>query len=141
MEITQAVALNILNSRSLITEAGKYRVKVTSASPFTREDGTQTTIVNFAAMTQFHAQKAIKAYKEGNYEDAVNGTSITASQLNGQYVPSKGETVDIMVEDFVNKDNINILVVSSIIPIKAVTAKKFSLSLEEELVEEPLVEA
>lgn len=137
MEITKDVALNILNSRTLVNEADKFRVKVTSVNPFTREDGTQTTIVNFAAMTPFHVQKATKAYKEGRYDEAVNGTSLTASQLNGMYVPSKGETVDIMVEDFVNKDGINILVVSSILPIKAKTAKKFSLSLVEEAVEEP----
>lgn len=137
MEITKEVALNILNSRSLITEAGKYTVKCTSVNAYTREDGFQSTIVNFNAMTNYHATLAKKAFKEADYEAAINNTSITASQLNGMFVPQKGETVDVEVGTITNKDGIDILVVTSIIPRKAVAAKKFSLVEEE--VDEPAI--
>ena len=142
MEITKEVALNILQSRSVVSEPGKYTVKVTSVNPFTRdnEDGSQTNthIVNFNCMTQFQASQATKAFKEADYESAINSTSMTASQLSGQYVPSKGETVDIEVRTHLNKDGVEILVVDSIIARKAVTSKKFSLVLEEEPVEEEI---
>jgi len=132
MEITKDVALNILQSRSVVAEPGKYTVKVTSVNPFSREDGTNTHIVNFNCMTQFQASQATKAYKEGDYEGAINSTSMTASQLSGRYVPTKGETVDIEVRTHLNKDGVEILVVDSIIARKAVASKKFSLVLEEE---------
>lgn len=135
MEITRENALSILQSRSVITEAGKYTVKCTNTTPYTRGGGQQTTIVNFAAMTNYHADLAKKAFKAGDYDEAINSTSITASQLQGQYVPSKGETVDIEVGEHVNKNGDTILVVTSIVARKAVQAKKFSMVLDE--VEEP----
>lgn len=133
MEITKEVAINILQSRALVTDAGKYTAKVTSVNPFIREDGTQTNIVNFNLMTAYQADSARKAFKEGDFAGALNGTSMTASQLQGQYVPSKGETVDVEIGWHTNKEGIDILVVNSVIARKAVAAKKFSLELEEEL--------
>lgn len=127
MALSQEQALQILQSRSLITEAGKYTVKTTSTTPIIRDNGQTVTIVNFSAMTTYHAQKAIEAYNEGKYDDCTNGTSLSASQLEGQFVPSKGETVDIEVGEHVNKDGVTILVVTSIVQRKAVQAKKFSL--------------
>lgn len=145
MEVTKETALNILNSRSLISEAGKYTAKCTSVNPYTRDSGQQTYIVNFNCMTNYHANIAKKAFKAGDYDEAINNTSLTASQLEGMYVPVKGETVDIEVGEFVNKDGQTMLVVNSIIARKAVQAKKFSMSFddedEDEITAEDMIEA
>lgn len=135
MEISKETAFNILQSRSLVAEPGKFTAKVTSANPFPRADGTQTTIVNFNLMSPYQADLAIKAFKAGDFAGAINNTSLTASQLSGQYVPSKGETVDVEVRNHVNKNGITMLVIDSIIERKAVQARKFTMVLEEEVVE------
>ena len=132
-------AKQILQSRVLISSAGKYTVKVTSVNPYTDpETGNSRTIINFNAMTPYNAGQATKAFKEGDYEASVGkGTSMSASQLQGQYIPSKGEIVDIEVVDYTTKDGDNTFVVDTIVPRKAIAAKAFSLSLEEEEVENP----
>ena len=137
MERTQAI--QILKSRLLIPAAGKYTVKATSVNPFMREDGTMVTIVNFNALTPYQADLAKKAFIAGDYEAAVGkGTSLSTSQLNGQYVPSKGEIVDIEVSEIYSENvGANILVVTSIVPRKAVQAKAFSFEELLEEVEEP----
>ena len=137
MERTQAI--QILKSRVLIPSAGKYTVKATSVNPFMREDGTMVTIVNFNALTPYQADLAKKAFIAGDYEAAVGkGTSLSTSQLNGQYVPSKGEIVDIEVSEIYSENvGANILVVTSIVPRKAVQAKAFSFEELLEEVEEP----
>lgn len=131
-------ATQILNSRVLVKEPAKYTVKVTSVNPHMREDGTMVTIVNFGAITPYQAELATKAFNEGKYEEAVGkGTSLSTSQLSGQFVPSKGETVDIEVEEiYSDKAEANILVVSSIVARKAIKATRFSIGIEES-VEEP----
>lgn len=130
-------ASQILKSRVLIPSAGKYTVKATSVNPFIREDGTATTIVNFNATTAYQLGVAKEAFLAGDYEAAVGkGTSMSTSQLSGQYVPSKGEIVDIEVSDHVNNEGIEILVVSSIVPRKAVKAA--NLNVDSWLEEEPV---
>ena len=132
-------AIQILKSRVLIPSAGKYTVKATSVNPHMREDGTMVTIVNFNAVTPYQADLAKKAFAAGDYDAAIGkGTSMSTSQLNGQYVPSKGEIVDIEVGEIYSENaEANILVVTSIVPRKAVVAKAFSFDEMLEEVEEP----
>lgn len=138
----KATALSILQTRVLIPSVGKFTVKATSVNPIIRENGTQVTIVNFNAMTAYGADLAKKAFKAGDYEASVGkGTSLSASQLNGMFVPSKGEIVDIEVSEHVNKEGVTILVVSSIVPRKAIVAKAFSFDLDEEGEPEVVAEA
>lgn len=137
MSITRESALQILNSRTVAPAAGKYTVKATNVVPYIRPDGTQVSIVNFNIMTPYHASEATKAFKEGDYEKSVANTTMTASQLSGMYVPVKGEIVDIEVSDYTTKDGHETLVVSSIVPRKAVKAVAFSL-VEEAVAEEEI---
>jgi len=135
-------AQQILKSRLLIPGAGKYTVKCTTTNVFIREDGTQVTIVNFNALTAYQADLAKKAFIAGDYEAATGkGTSLSTSQLPGQYVPSKGEIVDIEVSEMYSENaQANILVVSSIVARKAVAAKAFSFDeLEEPVAAEPAI--
>lgn len=133
MEITREVALNILQSRSVVSEAGKYTAKVTSVNPYLNpETGRKSTIVNFNLMTDYQTSLAQKAFADGDYAGAINSTSMTASQLEGQYVPTKGETVDLEIVDHENKDGVTILVVDTIIARKSTKAKKFSFATVKE---------
>lgn len=136
--MTKESAVQILNSRKLISKEGKFTVKVTSAAPFLREnnDGSKTpvTIVNFAAMTQYQLSQAQELFKTGDYQGATN-LNMSASQLSGQFVPLKGEIVDVEVGTIQNKEGINILVVTSIVARQAEKAGTISFSLEEDAVE------
>lgn len=133
--MTKESAVQILNSRKLIAKEGKFTVKVTSAAPFLREnkDGSTTpvTIVNFAAMTPYQLGEAKKLFAAGDYQGATN-LNMSASQLSGQFVPLKGEIVDVEVGTINNKDGVAILVVTSIIARQAEKAGSISFSLEEE---------
>jgi hypothetical protein len=53
MEITKENTKSIIKSRKLVPSVGNYVLKVTNSTPYTREDGTETHIVNFAAMTPY----------------------------------------------------------------------------------------
>ena len=137
MSLDKKSAVQILNSRKLITKVGKVTLRATSVSPFQREDGTLVMIVNFNAMTAYQLAKAKELFAEGDFDGACN-LNMSASQLQGRYVPSKGETVDVEISEITNKDGVDILVVDSIIPRVAETAPsvKFSFDDEEETSEE-----
>jgi len=122
-------AAAILNSRKLVNKVGKFTLKVTSAQPFlrTNNDGsiTPVTIVNFAGMTSYQLQQATELFKAGKYQEATN-LNLSASQLQGQYVPSKGEIVDVEIDTIKNKEGIDILVVGTIVARQAENAAKIS---------------
>lgn len=125
-------AKQILTSRKLVAGEGKTTLKVTNVNPFMRQlkdgSGSQLVhIVNFAAMTGYQFDKALALFKEGKYQEATN-TNLSASQLSGQYVPSKGEIVDVEVTTVKNNDGIDILTISNITPRKAVESAKISAS-------------
>lgn len=134
MSLDKKSAVQILNSRKLVTSVGKVTLKATSIQPFQRADGTLVMIVNFNGMTAYQLGKAKELFSQGDYDGACN-LNISASQLQGRFVPSKGETVDVEITEIDNKDGVKILVVDSIIPRVAVTAPsvKFSFDDEEEL--------
>lgn len=118
-------ALQILNSRRLVNKVGKITLKCTSTQPFERPDGTMTTIVNFNGMTEYQYKKAKELFAAGEYQEATN-LNMSASQLSGRFVPSKGETVDVEITEIKNKDGINILVVDSIVPRQAEVAPRIN---------------
>lgn len=114
-------AAQILNSRKLITKIGKVTLKCTNTTPFVREDGTPTTIVNLNGMTAYQLNKAKELFEAGEYQEATN-LGMSASQLSGRFVPSKGEIVDVEITEIPNKDGVAILVVESIVPRQAEVA-------------------
>ena len=148
--MTRKSAATILNSRKLVNKPGKFTLKVTSAANFIRsnKDGSKTpvTIVNFAAMTPYQLGQAQEHFKAGDFQEATN-LNLSASQLAGQYVPAKGEIVDVEVDTIQNNEGIDILVVSSIVPRqaeKAASITGFSAedsSLDIEDMRDALIEA
>lgn len=131
MTLDKKSAIQILNSRVLISTVGKFTVKVTGTQPFMREDGTAVTIINFAAMTQYQLGESKKAFAAGDYDAAAN-FNLSSSQLSGRYVPAKGEIVDVEISEIENKQGVNILVVDSIVPRQAIKAARISFSDEDD---------
>lgn len=133
MEKSNAVA--ILNSRKLIAEPGKFNLKVTSSTLFTREDGTVTKITNYAAMTPYQLEQAKALGKEDKWQEATNQSLSSSQRVGKDYEPAKGELVDVVVDYIKNKDGIDILAVVSVTGMK--TTKATSINFDEVEVEEP----
>lgn len=139
--ITKDAAKRILQSRKLITAPGKYTLKVTSVTPYSREineEAQMVNIVNFNAMTNAHLNGytnndgeripgALELFQNEEYQDAVN-KSCSTNVLEGQYTPSKGEIVDVEF-DFIKTANVDkALLPVAVIQRQAVTAGSVNLS-------------
>jgi len=122
-------AIQILKSRTLIAKPGKYRVKTTSATSFYKDLGngiSQVAIANFDAMTSYHLEAAKTLFAQGDYQEACN-QKLSASIRSNDYNPSKGEIVDIVVDEVTTKNGITGLFIVSISPVKAETASKVNM--------------
>jgi hypothetical protein len=117
----------ILSSRMLITKPGKYQLKVTQ-TPYFYEEGKRY-IINLGATTLYYVGVAKNALNEGNYQAALNaqltGTVFVSDEGEVQgYLPQKGELVNVMITNHINKNNETILVVDSIAEVPVAEAKK-----------------
>lgn len=135
--VTREDAMEYINSRKQITSAGKYRVKVTTcnelSTPIDRGNGNiQTHIANFNAMTNYQLQQALAVFQsleEGDdHQEATNFALSSSIRYGKDYLPVKGETVDILVSEVENKDGINILVVNGIYPLPLQQGKKIDIA-------------
>lgn len=123
-------AINILKSRNLISTPGKYTVKVTSVTNFHKElagGARQVAIMNVNAMTSYHQEAAKTLFGQGDYQEAVN-QNLSASVRNTDYLPSKGEVIEIFVEEITTNNNVKGLFITSFNPVKAVAPSKIDLS-------------
>lgn len=122
-------AINILKSRKMISKEGKYTLKVTSVTPFHRsnEQGSdQVAIANFNGMAPYHVEAAQTLFAQGDYQEAVN-QNLSASIRETDYLPSKGEVVDVIVEQITTNNGVTGLFVTSVIPKKAETAPSLNI--------------
>lgn len=139
MVLNEEKAKGILESRSVISEANKYRVTVKSVQPHlvVRGNTTVVAIANFNAMNTYQAENSRKLFAEGDYDGACKKT-LSLGIRDKDYMPSKGEIVDIIVEEVDTKEGLALLV-TSMSPVRAVTKlNKFSFgsSSTEEIVAE-----
>jgi hypothetical protein len=129
------LAVSILSSRSLVTTSGKKEgVKVENVSFKEKETAlgrNQVAIVNLSAMTRYQVAKAKSLFTQGEFQEATN-QRMSFGVLEGDYVPTKGELVDIQVIEKDNKDGIASLFISKIIPMKAEKLSKVNFSFDEE---------
>lgn len=125
-EFTKEQIKNILQSRMVIEKPGKYQVKVNQISEYTPEGGATRFIVNLQATTKFHVARAIDALKKEEYQDALNSNLTATVFVNdgatSTYLPSKGEIVNVIVSEMINKAGEKILVVNSIMELPSVAA-------------------
>jgi len=114
-------AEQIIATRIPVLSADKYRVKVTSVTSYHRslEGGNdQVAIANFNAMSGYHLSEAKALFAQGDYQEATN-KALSSSIRASDYMPTKGEVVDIMVEERTTKAGVKGLFVTGITPIKA----------------------
>lgn len=126
MKFSKEDAKRLLQSRVIITGAGKYdNVKVTSCNDVIVNDE-EVTIANFNAITPYQLKNIKTLLAEGNYDKAVN-QQMSCRVWEGKYKPSNGETVNIIVDEITNKEGIEILVISNIMPLPAKKATKVNV--------------
>ena len=131
MEITKENTKSIIKSRKLVPSVGNYVLKVTNSTPYTREDGTETHIVNFAAMTPYQVDVAKALYKNGDYTAATNQV-LSASLLKGQFVPAKNERVKVFVDNITTKNGVTGLFIVGVSEIPLAEAKGVSFDWDDE---------
>lgn len=131
MRLSKEQARAILASRKMIAAPGKYSVKVTSVTPYTDDAGNSRHICNFAAMTPAHISgwentesgEQVQGVKQllaaGNYDDACNLNLSSGQRPGRDYIPSKGEVVDIEVERITTSNGVAGLFVTSVVGRKA----------------------
>ena len=106
MELTKESAQKILESRKVIGTTGKYEFKVTNVTPYERDLGNgmiQVAIVNLAAMTEYHRERAIEDFNNGLYQDATNH-NMSISVREKDYLPAKGEILECSVIEVFSKN-------------------------------------
>lgn len=124
--LTPEQAIQILNSRKLIPSVnGYYEAKVTSVTPYEGKF-----IANFNAMTEYHFSEAKRLLAEGNLDEAVN-QNLSASLRPTDYIPSKGEMLEIYVSEITTNNGVTGRFVTAIKEVKAKVASKVSFSLED----------
>lgn len=121
-------AMNIIRSRELISEPGKYRVKVSSVTPYVRENGQAVQITNFSAMTPYQIGQAKKFFAEGNVQAGLNQQLKASPRIGQDYCPQKGDFVDIHVNYVTTKDGASALLVQSVSAVPLNQTKKVSLT-------------
>ncbi len=124
--LTAEQAIQILNSRKLIPAIdGYYAVKVTSVTPFE-----ERFIANFNAMTDYHFSEAKRLLLEGEIDEAVN-QNLSVSLRATDYIPSKGEILEVYVSEITTKNGVTGRFVTAIKEVKAKATSKVSFSLED----------
>jgi hypothetical protein len=134
--LTKENAARIMASRKIITQPGKYHVRVTNDVQYLAEQGTvhrelagglfQVSIANFAAATTYHVREFKKAMKEGDFDGAANN-NLTASVRENDYIPSKNEVVEINVDFVTTKSGEQALLVTSYNPLPVSAGSKLSM--------------
>ena len=149
--LTQTQALNFLNTLKVIPNGadGKFKnIEVYHVGRVIDKDGRDKYIVNFRAITAYKQQIAVEAFNAGNYSVAC-GKTLSADILldaNGntnKFVPSKGDVVDLIIQQIPVKDSETgetFSAVRNIIEVQGEELSTFSLNVASESEEEETLE-
>jgi len=99
-KLTKEESIRIVASKGIISTEGVHRVKCTSVTPYHKDRGNgaiQVAIANFNAKSDYQEAAALTLLGQGDYDKAAN-QGLSMSILQGQFVPTKGQVVDIVVE-------------------------------------------
>ena len=121
MEITKEFALGVLKSRRILTTGIEENLTVNNVSTFNPKTGLQWTypsgdayaIVNVNAFTEYGKSQAVQAFREGSYADSIAKTASYNVPLERANEFVKGMRVDVVCEHRLNKDNVEIVVITS----------------------------
>ena len=141
MEITREIAEKIINSRSVVDQAGvPYKgIEVTNVGfndsdgePFVWEESDEMyAIVSLNACTSYQLEQAVEEFIAEDYDNACNhNVSIRMNVDKARELGKGTPCVLVMVERQTEIDGVDttILVAKSITPVAAVTAKKATLA-------------
>ena len=140
MEITQEIALRIIESKPVIEQAMvPYKgIEVShvgytdgDGEPFAWEDGSEFAVVSFKAVSEYGFQQSVEDFKNEDFESASNHKltmrmSVDKAQDLAKGVP--GTLVCHMVTVDIEGVETEVLMPKSYTPAKAVVAKKRSLT-------------
>lgn len=123
---------NIMAKRQLITQTGvRYALKVTGATPYVNKAGTPVMIINFAAMTQYHMDAAKTLIAQGELNKAGNQVVTASPRIGKDYIPTKGEIVDVVFDEVTTASGVTGLFPVSITPLAQATKGFVTLSEED----------
>lgn len=141
MEITKDIAEKIINSRSVVDQAGvPYKgIEVTNVGytdaegdAFLWEDTEEEyAIVSLNACTPYQLQQAVEEFIDEDFDSACNhNVSIRMNVEKARELGKGTPCTLIMVERQTDIDGVDttILVAKSVVPVASVTAKKASLA-------------
>jgi len=141
MEITREIALKMIESRPVIEQAMVPYKGIDIAyvgyvnadgEPFTWESGDEYAIVSFNATNEYKFNESVEAFKNEDYEEAVNGRLSLSVPVEQARKLSKGLPGTLICHYVTitddNGEDIEILVPKSFAPVEAIVAKKRSLS-------------
>ena len=141
MEITKEIAEKIINSRSIVDQAGvPFKGIELSNVGFTNSDGEpfvweesdeEYAIVSLNACTSYQLEQAVEEFIAEDYDNACNhNVSIRMNVDKARELGKGTPCVLVMVERQTEIDGVDttILVAKSITPVAAVTAKKATLA-------------
>ena len=117
-KLSKEQAVKIVASKGIISDAGVHRVKCTNVTPYHQDRGNgaiQVAIANFNAQTAYHRAAAKTLLMQGDYDDAAN-QGLSRGILQGQFVPMKGQIVDIVVEEITTNNGVTGLFVTGCSP-------------------------
>ena len=135
--LDREAALRIMASKLLITQPGKYHVRVTNDPEALAASGAVLrqiaggthicSIANFAAYTPYQKKQFVSLMREGRYDEAAN-QNLTASIRTNDYMPKKNEIIAITVDYVQVKDSTEkALLVTSYTEMPISTGSKLSM--------------
>ncbi len=137
MEITQEIALRIIESKPVIEQAMvPYKgievsyVGFTDADgdAFVWEDGSEYAIVSFKAVNEYGFEQSVEDFKNEDFDSAVNHNLSMRMNVDKAREISKGVPGTLICHTITNSEGIDILVPKSYSPTAAVVAKTRSLA-------------
>jgi hypothetical protein len=131
-------AENILNARPEVKSnfAGKVSgIRVLSVSEITDKNGYDKCIINLNLSSTYQLDRAFDQLREGDVQGALN-SNLTCTFLlpTSRYIPSKGDIVDVIIEQAPRKDGGTFAKPTSVVEMKAqeTISKKRSVAVADE---------
>jgi hypothetical protein len=131
-ELTEKSAKRIIKARKLVNEPGTYELKVEREPNFHATEERSVYIVNLGGVTPYQLSKAHSLFSEGKYQEAANEQLTTNVRVSKEgeirdYLPSKGEYVQVRIENVQTKSGETGLFVTSMTKAPVKEAKAVSL--------------
>ena len=119
VEFNKEALEKITSRRKDILVAGEeYQLKAVNIQPYTRKDGVKVMIVNFNGMTEYHTKEAKKYVEAGDFVKAGNQCVTYSARIGKDFIPEKGQIVNVVFEEGVTKEGEAALWVTSVYPLR-----------------------